>query len=129
MGEYPAPPLDRVFHALADPTRRAIVARLAGGETRITAIAAPFRLSLNSVSKHVRVLEQAGLVRRRVVGREHLCSLNPRPLHDAAAWLEHYRAFWTERLDRLAELVEGEARPERERPTRTARRRTHGRDA
>jgi DNA-binding transcriptional ArsR family regulator len=129
MGEYSTPALDHVFHALADPTRRAIVARLAGGETRITAIAAPFRLSLNSVSKHVRVLEHAGIVRRRVVGREHLCSLNPRPLHDAASWLEHYRAFWTERLDRLAELVESEPRPDRGPSTRTPRRRKHDRDA
>jgi DNA-binding transcriptional ArsR family regulator len=129
MVEYPAPALDRVFHALSDPTRRAILSRLAGGETRITAIAAPFQLSLNSVSKHVRVLEHAGLVQRRVVGREHLCSLDPRPLHDAASWLEHYRAFWTERLDRLAELVESESPRPRSRPTRTTRRLKHDRDA
>jgi len=129
MVEYPTSALDRVFHALSDPTRRAILSRLAGGETRITAIAAPFQLSLNSVSKHVRVLEHAGLVQRRVVGREHLCSLDPRPLHDAASWIEHYRAFWTERLDRLAELVESEPPSPRGRPTRTTRRPKHDRDA
>jgi DNA-binding transcriptional ArsR family regulator len=107
-GGVSAPALDRVFRALADPTRRAIVARLAGGEARITSIAEPFALSLEAVSKHVRVLEAAGLVRRRVVGREHVCRLDAAPLRDATTWLEHYRAFWTAQLDALAAVVEEE---------------------
>ena len=75
--------------------------RLAGGEARVTDLAAPFPISLNSVSKHIRMLERARLVRRRVVGREHLLSLNRRPLDEAAAWIERTRAFWTAKLDAL----------------------------
>jgi DNA-binding transcriptional ArsR family regulator len=93
--------LDRVFAAVADPTRRAILTRLRRGPATIGDIARPFPVSLNAVSKHVKVLEDAGLVRRRVVGRRHYCAVEPRALDGAAAWLTRYRAFWTERLDAL----------------------------
>jgi DNA-binding transcriptional ArsR family regulator len=93
--------LDDTMLALADPTRRAILERLRGGETRVTDLAKPFRMSLNSVSKHIRVLERAKLVRRRRAGREHLLSFNGAPLDDAAAWIEQQRAFWNSRLDAL----------------------------
>ena len=87
--------------ALADPTRRAILQRLGDGEARVTELAAPFAMSLNAVSKHIRMLERADLVRRRRVGREHLLSLNPKPLDDAALWIEQQRELWTRRLDAL----------------------------
>jgi DNA-binding transcriptional ArsR family regulator len=93
--------LDQTLMALADPTRRAILQRLARGEARVTELARPFAISLNSVSKHIRVLERAQLVRRRRSGREHLMSFNPQPLDQAAAWIEAQRAFWTARLDAL----------------------------
>ena len=93
--------LDRVFAAVADPTRRAILARLAKGPATIGDLARPFPVSFNAVSKHVKVLEGAGLIRRRVVGRRHFCAVEPKALEDAAAWLAHYRAFWTVRLDAL----------------------------
>lgn len=93
--------LDRTLTALADPTRRAILKRLSRGETRVTDIAKPFDISLNSVSKHIRVLERAKLVKRRRAGREHWLSFNRQPLDEAAAWIEAQRAFWNERLDAL----------------------------
>ena len=93
--------LDHTLMALADPTRRAILQRLSRGEARVTEIARPFAMSLNSVSKHIRVLERADLVRRRRAGREHILSFNPQPLDEAAAWIEKQRAFWTDRLDAL----------------------------
>ena len=95
------PNLDRTLAALADPTRRAILRRLAQGEARVTELAQPFAISLNSVSKHIRMLERAHLVRRRRAGREHLMSFNPEPLDEAAAWIETQRAFWSARLDAL----------------------------
>ena len=94
-------PLDDTLVALADETRRTILQRLAGGEARVTEVAAPFDISLNSVSKHIRILERAGLVRRRVSGRDHFLSLDPEPLDDAAAWLQRERAAWSHRLDKL----------------------------
>ena len=93
--------LDRTMVALADPTRRAILRRLAQGEARVTELARPFAMSLNSVSKHIRMLESARLVRRRRAGREHLLSFNPEPLDEAAAWIGAQRAFWSARLDAL----------------------------
>jgi DNA-binding transcriptional ArsR family regulator len=93
--------LDQTLVALADPTRRAILQRLSQGEARVTEIARPFAISLNSVSKHIRVLERAQLVRRRRSGREHLMSFNPKPLDQALAWIEAQRAFWNARLDAL----------------------------
>jgi len=105
MVEYRSPALDRVFAAMADPTRRAIVGALARGPAKVTEIARPFPMSLNAVSKHIKALERAGLVRRTVVGREHYCRLEPRPLRRAAAWLEHHRVFWEARLDALERHV------------------------
>jgi DNA-binding transcriptional ArsR family regulator len=93
--------LDQTLLALADPTRRAILQRLSNGEARVTDLARPFAISLNSVSKHIRMLERAHLVRRRRAGREHLLSFNPQALDEAAAWIETQRAFWTVRLDGL----------------------------
>ena len=93
--------LDQTLTALADPTRRAILQRLSTGEARVTELARPFAISLNSVSKHIRMLERADLVRRRRAGREHLLSFNPEPLDEAAAWIEAQRTFWNARLDAL----------------------------
>jgi DNA-binding transcriptional ArsR family regulator len=107
MGEYKKPGMDRVLGAIADPTRRAIIARLAESNARVTELAAAFPISLNSVSKHVRKLEQAGLVRREVRGREHLLSLNAAPLSEAAAWIVHYQRFWGDSLAALDELATG----------------------
>ena len=98
--------LDHTMTALADPTRRAILTRLERGEARVTDLAAPFDISLNSVSKHIRLLERADLVRRRREGREHFISFNPAPLDEAARWIEERRAFWTSRLDALERALE-----------------------
>ena len=100
--------LDHTLMALADPTRRAILQRLSKGEARVTELARPFAISLNSVSKHIRILERAGLVRRRVEGRDHFLSLDPKPLDDAAAWLQRERAAWTHRLDKLEAALRAE---------------------
>jgi DNA-binding transcriptional ArsR family regulator len=105
MGEYPTATLDRVFSAVSDPTRRAILARLAESDARVTDVAAAFPISLNSTSKHIRVLEGAGLVRRRVRGREHFLSLEAAPLADAAQWIEHYHRFWSDQLASLEAFV------------------------
>ncbi|MDJ0948802.1 MAG: metalloregulator ArsR/SmtB family transcription factor [Alphaproteobacteria bacterium] len=101
MVEYSQSALDQTFAALADPTRRAIVARLMEGEARVTEVAAPFDMSLNAVSKHLKVLERAGLVDRRVQGREHRLALVAAPLDQAADWIEDKLAFWHRRLDAL----------------------------
>ena len=100
--------LDDTLIALADDTRRGILKRLAAGEARVTEVAAPFEISLNSVSKHIRILERAGLVRRRVAGRDHFLSLDPGPLDAAAAWMLRERAAWTHRLDRLEAALRAE---------------------
>jgi DNA-binding transcriptional ArsR family regulator len=102
--------LDQTLMALADPTRRTILQRLSHGEERVTALAEPFAMSLNAVSKHIRVLERAHLVRRRRVGREHLLSFNPQSLDEAASWIAERRAIWTARLDSLEALLQGEDR-------------------
>ena len=115
MGEYRKPGMDRVLGAIADPTRRAILARLAEADARVTELASAFPISLNSVSKHVCKLEDAGLVRREVRGRDHVLSLNAAPLSEAADWIAHYQRFWEERLDALDELVTGK------KPTRRKR--------
>jgi DNA-binding transcriptional ArsR family regulator len=100
------PRLNRVYAAIADPTRRAILAVLAGGgELNVGSLAGRFPISFNGVSKHVKVLERAGLVRRRVRGREHWLRLRPEPLREATGWLEHYREFWDARLDALEALL------------------------
>jgi DNA-binding transcriptional ArsR family regulator len=93
--------LDDTLLALADPTRRAILAHLARGEARVTEVAKPFTISLNSVSKHVRVLERAGLVRRRRAGRDHFLTLDPTPLDAVAAYVETQKRLWSWRLDEL----------------------------
>src|SRR5258708_5707901 len=98
--------LTQVFHCLTDPTRRAIIAQLASGPCRITELAAPFNMSFPAVSKHIRVLEAANLVRRQVGGREHWFSLSPEPLFEAQQWLDNYRLFWEGQLDALASYVE-----------------------
>jgi DNA-binding transcriptional ArsR family regulator len=105
MGEYKSAALDGVFNALCDPTRRAILARLTDSDARVTDIAADFPISLNSISKHIRMLERAGLLRRSVVGRDHLLTLNAAPLAAAADWIEHYRRFWEGRLAALDAYV------------------------
>jgi DNA-binding transcriptional ArsR family regulator len=102
------PNLDETLLALADPTRRAILHRLAGGEARVTELAEPFDMSLNAVSKHIRLLERARLVRRRRVGREHRLSLNPDPMEAAARWMAERRAFWTARLAALDAVLQAE---------------------
>jgi DNA-binding transcriptional ArsR family regulator len=101
-----SPALDRVFHALAHPARRAILRRLSDREQNLTELAAPFRMSFPAASKHVRVLERARLLRRRVVGRTHLCRIEPKPLAEADEWLEGYRRIWEERFQRLDGLLE-----------------------
>ena len=105
MVERSAARLDGVFSAVADPTRRAILDTLARGEVTVGELAARFPISLNGVSKHVKVLERAGLVERSVRGREHWLRLQPEPLREAARWLTHYRAFWDTRLDALEALL------------------------
>jgi DNA-binding transcriptional ArsR family regulator len=97
--------LDRVFSAVSDPTRRAILARLAESDARVTDLAGEFPISLNSTSKHIRVLEGAGLVHRTVRGREHILSLDAAPLADAADWIAHYRKFWSDQLASLDAFV------------------------
>ncbi len=94
-------PLTSTFSALADPTRRAILARLASGEASVTELAAPFEMSLPAISKHLKVLERAGLITRGRDAQWRPCRLEPRPLKNAADWLEHYRVFWEQSLDRL----------------------------
>lgn len=101
----PAHRLDATYAALSDPTRRAIVRRLGRGAARVTDLAAPFDMSLNAVSKHIRVLERAGLARREVRGREHHLSLETGPLKEAVSWIARNEAFWQTRLDRLEALL------------------------
>src|SRR6476619_4961784 len=93
--------LSQVFGALADPTRRAILARLDQGEASLTELAAPFEMSLPAISKHLKVLERAGLITRGRDAQWRPCRLEARPLKSAADWLEHYRVFWEQSLDRL----------------------------
>ena len=105
MVEYIDAELDRTLAALADPTRRAIVARLTAGDARVGEVAKPFEMSLNAVSKHLKVLEGAGLVRREVRGREHWLSFDGSPLTAASDWIDFYRGFWEGRLDALAQFL------------------------
>ena len=108
--------LDQTLMALADPTRRAILQRLSRGEARVTELAQPFDMSLNAVSKHIRILERAELVRRKTVGREHFLSFNRQQLDELANWIETQRAVWNARLDALEALLRAEDE------TRSARR-------
>ena len=100
--------LDDTLIALADDTRRSILQRLSGGEARVTEVAAPYPISLNSVSKHIRILERAGLVRRHVSGRDHYLSLDPEPLDELTAWMVKVRDFWSGRLDALEAALRAE---------------------
>jgi len=108
MVKYSSRTLNRTFAALADPTRRRILAHLARGDQRVTHLAKPHAMSLPAISKHLRVLEKAGLLRRRRYGRIHEMRLDAKPLQQAAQWVEEYRKFWQGSLDRLAEYLEKE---------------------
>ncbi len=105
--------LDNAFAALSDPTRRAIVDRLAEGPSRVTDLAKPFDMSLNAVSKHLKVLERAGMLKRVRKGREHLLELRPAPLREVAKWTARYEQFWNDRLDRLEQFLETPHQKER----------------
>jgi len=102
----PADTLSATFAALADPTRRAILARLSKGQTPVTELAAPFDMSLPAVTKHLKVLERAGLITRGRQAQWRPCRLSPRPLHEVADWVEQYRRHWEESLDRLEEYLQ-----------------------
>jgi len=108
MVEYKADELDSVFHALGDATRRKMLRDLARGERTVGELAEPFDMSLAAASKHVKALENAGLLRREVRGRTHLCRLEPGPLASAHRWLSFYERFWTNRLDELERLLREE---------------------
>jgi DNA-binding transcriptional ArsR family regulator len=97
--------LDAVFAALADPTRRAIIERLSRGEARVTEVAEPFPMSLNAVSKHIRVLEASGVVERHRKGRDHILSINTRSLDEVDGWIVRMRRYWEERLDAMERLL------------------------
>jgi DNA-binding transcriptional ArsR family regulator len=106
--------LSATFAALADPTRRAILARLARGESTVTELAEPFEMSLPAVTKHLKVLERAGLVTRSRQAQWRPCHLRPQPLKEAAGWVEQYRRLWEQRLDRLEDyLREAQAHPDK----------------
>jgi DNA-binding transcriptional ArsR family regulator len=113
MGELQTPQLDTVFHALSDATRRQMLRDLAGGERTVGQLAEPFDISLAAASKHIKALEGAGLIRREVRGRTHMCRLAPGPLASANDWLSYYERFWTQSLDKLDALL----RAERQRPS------------
>jgi DNA-binding transcriptional ArsR family regulator len=114
--------LDATFAALADPTRRAILARLARGDTHVGDLAQPFAISAPAVSRHLRVLEQAGLIEREVNARWRICRLRPGAMRAAHGWMEQYRRYWEESLDRLTELLEqAPATTPRPRRSRTER--------
>lgn len=117
----PEPSLDHVFHALADPTRRAMLRTLAAGERKIGDLAAPHAMSFAAASKHVRVLERAGLVRRRIEGRAHVCRLEPAPLAGAEQWLRFYEGLWTSGLDNLDAMLRAEDEAQAEQPARPRR--------
>jgi DNA-binding transcriptional ArsR family regulator len=104
MVQYPQ--LDRTFTALADPTRRAVLERLGRGPAGVTELAGPFEITLTGMKKHIKVLEEAGLVRTEKVGRTRVCELGPHRLEDVRDWMEGYRRMLDERLDRLGELLE-----------------------
>jgi DNA-binding transcriptional ArsR family regulator len=108
MVELQTPPMDSVFHALGDATRRQMLRDLASGERTVGELAGPFAMSLAAASKHIKVLEGAGLIRREVRGRRHVCRLDPAPLASAHEWLGFYERFWTSRLDLLEQLLRDE---------------------
>src|SRR5271154_3850833 len=108
MVELQAPLLNSIFHALGDATRRQMLRELASGERTVGQLAEPFAISLAAASKHIKALENAGLIRREVRGRTHVCSLDPGPLASAHEWLGFYERFWTARLDLLERLLREE---------------------
>jgi DNA-binding transcriptional ArsR family regulator len=108
MVELQTPRMNSVFHALGDATRRQMLRELAGGERTVSKLAEPFAMSLAAASKHIKVLENAGLIRREVRGRTHLCRLDPGPLSSAHEWLSFYERFWNSRLDVLEQLLRAE---------------------
>jgi DNA-binding transcriptional ArsR family regulator len=116
--------LDTVFSALSDPTRRGILAALAGGERPVTGLAEPYGMSLPGFMKHLRILEDAGLLEREKEGRVVNCTLSAGPMREAMEWLERYQAFWEERLDALARYLEKEEQPwpqsRKNRPSRSS---------
>lgn len=112
-----SPDLDAVFKALADPTRRDMLQRLSSEELSVSELAAPLDMSLAAASKHIQVLERAGLVQRTVQGRTHTCRLDAGPLHAGMEWLRHYERFWTGRVDALERLVRtAHSSPQRRKP-------------
>ena len=118
MVKYVPRTLNQTFAALADPTRRRILAQLARGDRRVTDLARPHAMSLPAISKHLRVLEKAGLLRRHRYGRVHQMQLDAKPLRQAAQWVEEYRKFWEGSLDRLAEYLEKQNQPLERRKTK-----------
>lgn len=106
MVNYNSSTLDTVFSALADPTRRAILAQLAEGDITVKQLAEPYSMSLPAISKHLKVLEKAGLLKREIDGRIHRCHLEAAPLGAAADWISYYKQFWESRLDSLAQYLE-----------------------
>lgn len=106
MVKYKDAMLDQVFHALSDSTRRAILDRLANGDVQVSELAEPFEMSLAAISKHLTVLEKAGLLHRHKDGRIRRCELNAAPLENASAWIKYYQQFWETQLDSLAEYLE-----------------------
>ena len=100
--------LDEVFRALADPTRRAMLGDLAAGPRTVGELAGPFDISLAGASKHIQVLQRAGLIEREEQGRVHTCRLDAAPLHEGVEWMRHYERFWTQRLDGLEALLKAE---------------------
>jgi DNA-binding transcriptional ArsR family regulator len=121
MVELQTPQLDAVFHALGDATRRQMVRDLASGERTVSQLAEPFAMSLAAASKHIKALESAGLIRREVRGRTHVCRLEPAPLASAHQWLGFYERFWTDRLTVLDRLL----RQESERQSSTPKKGKH----
>lgn len=112
MVELNPPALDAIFHALGDATRRQMLRELAEGERTVGQLAEPHQMSLAAASKHIKALEGAGLIRREIRGRQHLCRLEPGPLSSASEWIQFYERFWTDRLDTLERLLRAEdARP------------------
>jgi DNA-binding transcriptional ArsR family regulator len=126
MVELQTPRINSVFHALGDATRRHMLRDLAGGERTVSQLAEPFAISLAAASKHIKVLENAGLIRREVRGRTHLCRLDPGPLASAHEWLSFYERFWSSRLDMLEQLLRAEdasksKKPESNKPASKSR--------
>ena len=120
MVDYHSERLDAVFQALADPTRRAMLRQLADGERKVGELAEPYAMTLAAASKHIKALERAGLVRREVRGRIHVCRLDAQPLHGGFEWLRHYERFWNQRLDDLEALLRAEDDADRPAPAPTS---------